>query len=282
MVVAPAKKPQSVVEKMRQSIANAGNNKANIFFLKPNTKARFRFLKDMDKVIEVEFHENFDKNVGSPCALEYGKAYCEHCNNEEDPSISKTKTYYVWPIFVYNEEAKKGEPKGEVKLFRFRATSQSPLSWLLTYFDDTGSITSCDFRIERKGEALNTTYQVVPGKAEPFAVKGVKAPNKNEIMEILAKAYQVAQYLTPDEEVEDDEEETAEVEGPETEEEDVDPEDVPDTEDEEEETAAGDVDSEEDEPVKVPAKKAVVTVPAKVASTKVTVPAAKAKVVVRK
>lgn len=170
-----AEKAKSLVEAMKNRIANAGSgSKGNIFYVKKDGKVRVRFLNDMEDGLAVTFHDKW-QGYSHPCMEYYGKP-CPHHNDPE----GRTQDLYAWT--VWNYETKKRE------IFLYKANRCSPIPSLISMFETYGTLCDRDFVITRQGQGTDTTYSVIPMDKkrskideEPFT--------KKEILKMLLQAF---------------------------------------------------------------------------------------------
>lgn len=170
-----AEKAKSLVEAMKNRIANAGSgSKGNIFYVKKDGKVRVRFLNDMEDGLSVMFHDKW-QSYTHPCMEYYGKP-CPHHNDPE----GRNQDFYAWT--VWNYETKKRE------IFLYKANRCSPIPSLISMFETYGTLCDRDFVITRQGQGTDTTYSVIPMDKkrskideEPFS--------KKEVFKMLLQAF---------------------------------------------------------------------------------------------
>ena len=193
-----AEKAKSLVEAMKNRIANAGSgSKGNIFYVKKDGKVRVRFLNDMEDGLAVTFHDKW-QGYSHPCMEYYGKP-CPHHNDPE----GRTQDLYAWT--VWNYETKKRE------IFLYKANRCSPIPSLISMFETYGTLCDRDFVITRQGQGTDTTYSVIPMDKkrskideEPFT--------KKEVLKMLLQAFPCEEDDDIDEDDYDEDEEDEEEE----------------------------------------------------------------------
>lgn len=240
-------KARSLVDIMKERIANTGNRKGDFFFLRKDNKVRVRFLQDMEDGTQVTFHDKWGE-FNHPCLSYFGKE-CPNCDNNE----ARTADNFVWSIWNY--EAKK------VELFMFKANKASPIPALVSMYENYGTIVDRDFVIERKGDGTDTVYSVVPMDRSRF--KGnAAALSKKKVMAMILEAFPPPQGDLDFDDEDDDEDDEVEVTtkrkakpvskakrkpAPVDEDEDDDEDDLPWDEDEEEDEDEEDYDEEDED-----------------------------------
>lgn len=175
-----------LVDKIKKDVKKSGTNKGKIMFFKEGTKARVRFLQDMDDGFEFTFHDSYEKGVNVLCQEHLGYN-CEYCEDED----LRTRTMYCWSVWDYESQ--------EVKLFLFAVNNCSPIGALMAIYETYGTLTDRDFVISVTGKMQNKTFSVVPMDKEKFRNKNAKAFSEEKVLDILDKAF-------PDENRDEDDE----------------------------------------------------------------------------
>lgn len=175
---------------IKSEIAKSGTNKGKFFFLKDGSKARVRFLTDLEDGVEVIFHDSYEKNINVPCQELFGRD-CPYCEDDE----LRTRKMYAWCVYEYESK--------EVKIMMFAINSFTPVPSLTAAYESYGTLLDRDYEIKRMGSGTSTTYSVLPMDKMKFRNARVKAMSEQAILKAIDKAY--PSDLT---EEEDDDEET--------------------------------------------------------------------------
>nr|DAJ99940.1 MAG TPA: DNA binding protein like protein [Caudoviricetes sp.] len=184
---------KSLVEIMKTKIANSGNKKSAVFYVKAGNKVRVRFLQDMEEGFQVDFHDKWGE-FNHPCLTYYGEK-CPNCKNPE----ARTTSNFVWTIWNYETKRK--------ELFVFKANKCSPIPALVSMYETYGTICDRDFVIQRNGSGTETNYSVVPMDKKRFRLDE-NAYSKKKVLKMLLEAFP---YDDLDAEDLDDEDEEREV-----------------------------------------------------------------------
>ena len=182
----------SIISRIKNSVQSSGGNFGKLVRVAPDKKVRLRFLTEMDQGQEFKFHGNWDKGVDALCREHFGEK-CPMCDNEDLTTTMK------WGWSVWDVEAK------EVKIFLWKASSKSPISQFLSYYENYGTILDRDYVIERKGTKFDTSYTIIPMDKSKFRNEKAKAFSDQGLLKILGKAFPVKDL----EEDEDEDEEEA-------------------------------------------------------------------------
>lgn len=173
-----------LLENIKRDAKKNSASRGKFIYFKEGSKARIRFLQDMDDGIEVTFHDSFEQGINIPCQEHFGKD-CEYCEMEG----LRTRSLYIWSVWDY--EAK------EVKLFMFPVNSFSPIPALVAMYENYGTLMDRDYVISRSGTQTSTSYSVVPMDKVKFRNEKAKPYSENKALDMLNKAY-------PDEDSDDE------------------------------------------------------------------------------
>lgn len=185
-----AEKAKSIVQMMKERISKSGKGAKDIFFVKKDGRVRVRFLTDLEESVVVPFHTKW-KEFNHPCLEMYGRS-CPNCHNS-DASTAENFVLTVW-----NYETKRRE------LFIYKATKCTPMPALVTMYETYGTICDRDYVIDRKGEATDTVYTVIPMEKKRF--RGDEQPfSKKQVLKMILKAYPPE---TDDDEEDEEEQDT--------------------------------------------------------------------------
>jgi len=182
----------NLIASMRDRIKNGGSNLRDVFYIAADSKRRIRFLQELDTGYELHFHSHFGRKINALCGTEYGHD-CPYCG-DQDPDMKDT-VMYAWNIWDYDANA--------VRIFLYKATGISPVPALIDFYDEYSTITDRDYTIKKTGQRLNSAISVLPGEISKFRNKA-KPYTKQQIIQILAKAYPFGEEDVVDED-EDDE-----------------------------------------------------------------------------
>lgn len=183
-----------LLDKIKNDVKKSGSNKSKIMYFREGTKARIRFLNDMDDGMEITFHDNYDKGINVPCQEAFGRT-CPYCDQDDIPV--RTRSLYAWSVWDY--EAK------EVKLFMFAVNNCSPIPALMAMYETYGTLIDRDYVISVTGKQQNKTFSVVPMDKVKFRNDRAKPFSDRAILKLLDKAFPCD--ATSDEDDEDEEEE---------------------------------------------------------------------------
>ena len=192
-----------LIENIKSNAAKSGANKDKIFFVKSDSKVRVRFLQELDTGYEFTFHDSYQQSINTLCREELGKT-CPLCGDES----LRTRTLYAWS--VYNYDTKK------VEVMLFAVNNCTPVSQLVSMYENYGTIMDRDYVLAKSGKQQNTTYTVIPQDKQRFRNAKVKPYTKSAVLKILDKAYPMSdefdeEFDVDDTEVEEEEYEVAKV-----------------------------------------------------------------------
>lgn len=181
----------NIISKIKNSVANSGGSFSKFVRVAPDKKVRIRFLEEMDKGREFKFHSDWDAGLDCICREHFGEK-CPYC---EDESV---QTGFKWGWSVWDIDAK------EVKIFLWKASSKSPISQFLSFYENYSTILDRDYVIERKGSRFDTTYTIMPMDKSKFRNEKAKAYSEEGLLKLLDKAYPIKDLVVKED---DDEEE---------------------------------------------------------------------------
>lgn len=168
----------SILDSMKKQIETMGQSKGEIHFVKKDEVGRIRFLAELDDGVECTMHGNFETGLRCVCGKTQGKE-CKWCG-ETDRKIVTHKQMFAWPIWDYES--------GSQKVFTHNVSRCSPLEEIIDFFNENKTIMDRDYKIKRKGNAIDTRYRVDPEQKIEFKTK-VKVWTKAEILKKLSEAY---------------------------------------------------------------------------------------------
>lgn len=165
----------NVLDMMKQKVAQSGGSRKEILYFKEGTKKRIRFLQEFDTGYHFQFHSDFNTKLYDMCKDPEDHEDCPYCQ-----SNVPLKDEFAYSVFDYDSN--------EVKIFKFRVTSQSPAPALIEMFEQFGTIMDRDYTIKKVGKGTGSSYVVTPLDKEKFRGKG-KAYSEKEVLKILKEAY---------------------------------------------------------------------------------------------
>lgn len=161
---------------IKNEIKKSGTSKGKFLFFKEDSKARVRFLTDMEDGLEVPFHDNYQLGINVPCQEIFGRD-CDYCDNED----LRTRNMYVWSVYDYESK--------EVKLLMAAVNNCSPVPALASLYESYGTLIDRDYEIKRIGKGQNTTYSVIPLEKRKFRNTKVKPLSEQAVLKCIDKAY---------------------------------------------------------------------------------------------
>lgn len=176
---------------IKKDVERTGQNKGKLFYVKTGTKARVRFLDDMDNGHIIKIHDRWEPQLSALCKKNFDEdAECQYCEMEG----VRLRDFYCWHIWDYENS--------EIKLFIYPANNCSPVPMLVAMFENYGTITDRDYSVGRSGTGTNTTYSVIPLDKSKFRNEKAKPYSEKEFWKIIKGAYSDSE----NEDTEDDEE----------------------------------------------------------------------------
>lgn len=176
------------ISSIKSEIKKAGTSKGKFLYFREDSKARVRFLTDMEDGLEITFHDSYQLGINVPCQETFDRE-CEYCNMDG----LRTRKMYIWCVYDYDS--------GEVKLLMAGVNSCSPVPALLAMYETYGTLCDRDYEIKRIGKGTNTTYNVVPLDKSKFRNAKAKPLSEQSILKLIDKA-----YPADNSEIEEDEE----------------------------------------------------------------------------
>lgn len=183
-----------IIDSIKSNAAKSGTNKEKILYIKSDSKVRVRFLQEFDEGFQFNFHDSFAAGVDSICQEELEKT-CPLCGDE----TLRTRPKYAWS--VYNYDTKK------VEVMLFAVNNCTPVSGLLSMYENYGTIMDRDYVLSKSGKQQNTTYTVIPMDKERFRNAKAKPYTKSAILKILNKAFPLSEEYSEKTNFDDIEEE---------------------------------------------------------------------------
>lgn len=166
----------SIVNDIKNQVKKSGTNKQKFMYFKSGTKARIRFLDDMEDGIKVLFHDSYTEGINTPCQETFGRV-CKYCNNED----LRHRDLYAWS--VWDHEAK------EVKLLMAPVNSFSPVPSLVAMYETYGTLLDRDYVIQKNGQGTNSSFSVIPMDKSKFINKKAKPFTKSKVLSLIDKGF---------------------------------------------------------------------------------------------
>ncbi len=212
---------KSMLELIKNKIANSGKGFGDVFGLSDGKKAKIRFLSDFEDAVQVNLHDKWQEVRPTICFKYLGKK-CEYCERDD----IRTRENYVWSVYDYEQK--------KVLLFMYAATENTPIPGMISAYETYGTLCDRDYVITRKGSGKDTTYTVMPLDKSKFKNSKAKPFDEDEIYK---KLFEMANTDLDDlEDLDDDD----------LKDDDIDDEDI-DEDDDEEYDDDNDSDDEDDE-----------------------------------
>lgn len=183
-----------IIDSIKTSVAKSGSNKEKILYVRNDSKVRVRFLQEFSEGYQFNFHDSFEKGVNTICQEELGKT-CPLCGEES----LRTRILYAWSI--YNFDTKR------VEIMLFAVNNCTPVSNLLSMYENYGTIMDRDYVLSKSGKQQNTTYSVIPMDKEKFRNTKAKPYTKSAVLKILDKAFALPDEYAKDQDFDDIDEE---------------------------------------------------------------------------
>jgi len=164
----------SLIDTMKQRVANSGKAGGKMFRVKASEKKRFRFLTEADQGVQIVIHDKFPE-VTTPCYQQFGRP-CPY--DKMDREEIRTRDNFAWAIWDYENK--------EVKIFMWKANEKTPVPAMISFYETYGTLLDRDYVLERRGERFETAYTLTPLDKSPFKGKATSL-NSDEIMRTVAQ-----------------------------------------------------------------------------------------------
>lgn len=135
---------------IKEQVRKSGRGIASFIRLSPDTKLRIRFASEFGDAVIVKEHDKWGILSPTPCLKHHFEKDCEFCKIVD----VRTRDGYCWTVYDY--KAKKR------KIFKWPATSRSPVAQLIAIYDTYGTLLDRDYVISRRGSRLDTVYSIMP------------------------------------------------------------------------------------------------------------------------
>lgn len=181
---------KNLVDQMKERIAKSGSSKKEILYWAKDAKKRIRFLQELDSGFMFQFHNDFNAKLFELCHDQENHEECKLC--EEGIPLQDNFVFSVWDY-----------DSNSVRLIQFKATGVSPIPSLIEMYEEFGTIMDRDYNIKKVGQGQGSSYVVTPLDKEKFRNNKAKPFTRDQVQEILEKAW--ASSESDDEDDEDEE-----------------------------------------------------------------------------
>lgn len=185
----------NIIKAMKEKIAKSGASKKDILYFGKDSKHRIRFIQELDAGYQFQFHNDWSTSIFELCKDPEDHENCKLC--EEGIAIQDN---FAWSVWDYDTNT--------VKLILFKATGVSPVPAFIEMFEEFGTMLDRDYSIKKVGQGQGSSFVVTPLDKERFKNKKAKPFSRNEVKDILEKAWPSKDIEQDDED--DDEEEVVE------------------------------------------------------------------------
>lgn len=181
-----------LIKAMKERIAKSGANKKEILYFGKDAVKRIRFLQELDKGFQFQFHNDWSAGIFELCKDPEDHENCKLC--EDGIGLQDN---FVWSVWDYDS--------GSVRLLQFKATGVTPVPAFIEMFEEFGTITDRDYKVKKVGQGQGGSFVVTPLDKERFKNSKAKPYTYKQVKEIMEKAW-VSKDLDTDDEDEDEEE----------------------------------------------------------------------------
>ena len=169
-------KTGNLIGEIKNQIKKSGANKKKFMYFKSGTKARVRFLQELDEGFKIPFHDSYQQGINVPCQKIFGRE-CPHCGDDE----LRHRDLYAWSVWDY--EAK------EENILMGPVNQCSAVPGLVGMFEAYGTILDRDYLITKNGQGANATFSIVPMDKAKFKNKQAKPFSESKFLKMLDKAF---------------------------------------------------------------------------------------------
>lgn len=181
----------NLIAEMKKKIASSGSSKKELLYFGKDSVHRIRFLQELDTGNIFEFHNDWNAGILELCKDPEDHENCKLC--EQGIKIYEN---FVWSVWDYDANA--------VRLIVFKANGISPIPAFIEMYEEFGTIMDRDYKVKKVGQGQGSSFVVTPLDKERFSNKKAKPYTREQVKDILDKAYAKSDV---DNEDEDDEEE---------------------------------------------------------------------------
>lgn len=169
-----------ILDKIKADAAASGSNRSKIMYFPSGTKKRVRFLSEIEDGTEVKLHTRWEPALKVVCREHFNKP-CEFCEEAEEDDTIKTRSFYAFSIWDYDDE--------KVKIFFYAVNRCSPLPGLVSFYETYGTICDRDYVITKQGKGFDQTWSIVPMDKVKFRNTKAKPYSDKAIFKILTQAF---------------------------------------------------------------------------------------------
>lgn len=188
---------KNLIQKMKDNIAKSGSSKREILYFAKDAKKRVRFLQELDQGICLQFHNDWNAGIFELCKDQEDHENCKLC--EDGIGLQENFIFSVWDY-----------DSNSVRLIQFKASGVSPIPALIEMYEEFGTILDRDYTIKKVGQGTGGSFVVTPLDKERFKNKNAKPFTRDQVIEIMEKAW----VSKSDEDLGDDDDEDEEDEKP--------------------------------------------------------------------
>lgn len=185
-----------LIKAMKERIAKSGANKKEILYFGKDAVKRIRFLQELDKGFQFQFHNDWSAGIFELCKDPEDHENCKLC--EDGISLQDN---FVWSVWDYDS--------GSVRLLQFKATGVTPVPAFIEMYEEFGTIMDRDYKVKKVGQGQGGSFVVTPLDKERFKNSKAKPYTYKQVKEIMEKAW-VSKDLDTDDEDEDEEDDEVE------------------------------------------------------------------------
>lgn len=182
---------KNLIKQMKENIAKSGSSKREILYFGKDSKKRIRFLQELDQGICLSFHNDWNAGIFELCKDQEDHENCKLC--EDGVGLQDNFIFSVWDY-----------DSNSVRLMQFKASGVSPIPSFIEMYEEFGTIMDRDYNVKKVGQGQGASFVVTPLDKERFKNKNAKPFTRDQIIEIMEKAWVSKE---DDDDDEDDEEE---------------------------------------------------------------------------
>lgn len=182
-----------LIKTMKERIAKSGANKKEILYFGKDAVKRIRFIQELDKGFQFQFHNDWSAGIFELCKDPEDHENCKLC--EDGIGLQDN---FVWSVWDYDS--------GSVRLLQFKATGVTPVPAFIEMFEEFGTITDRDYKVKKVGQGQGGSFVVTPLDKERFKNSKAKPYTYKQVKEIMEKAWVSKDLDTDDEDEEEDDE----------------------------------------------------------------------------
>ena len=182
----------NLIAEMKKKIASSGSSKKELLYFGKDSVHRIRFLQELDTGNVFEFHNDWNAGILELCKDPEDHENCRLC--EQGIKIYEN---FVWSVWDYDANA--------VRLIVFKANGVSPIPAFIEMYEEFGTIMDRDYKVKKVGQGQGSSFVVTPLDKERFSNKKAKPYTREQVKDILDKAYAKSDVDEADEDEEEEE-----------------------------------------------------------------------------